>query len=247
VSRCVLLRAGLLLGVVLAGALLALPNVRWPLWGWLRGESFYRGWPTSYYRDLVKRGVTLEPSDTGELVATAPAPSLPLEGRPEVTPVYRGLGLAPRRSRVLFDPADADRAAPVLAELLRDGDPDVVANTSVVIAYLGPPARRSAPALAAVLEGSDDEALRLPLAWALGRVDPQSDEAARALAGMVRGPDKSRAVTAASLLGTIGPGAEAAVPALAEAVKDSDFNLAVHAANALKRIDPKAAAEAGVP
>ena len=32
-----LLRAGLLLGIVLAGAL-AVPDVRWPLWGWLRGE-----------------------------------------------------------------------------------------------------------------------------------------------------------------------------------------------------------------
>jgi hypothetical protein len=236
----------LVLGVVLAGAL-AVPDVRWPLLGWLRGESFYRGWPTSYYRDLVKRGVALEPLDTGELALTTPAIPLPLEGRPEVAPAYRRLGLTPRPSAVLFDRADADAAAPVLAELLHDSDPSVVANTALLVGYLGPPARRSAPDLAAVLERSDDGTLRLAVAWALGRVDPGSDEAARALAGLVRGRDKSRAGTAAVMLGQMGPGAEPAVPALVEALKDSNAMLAAHAAEALKKIDPQAAAEAGVP
>src|SRR5262245_54144580 len=124
-SRRWLLRAVLLLLAVLAVAL-AVPDVRWPLWGWLRGESFYRGWPTSYYRHLVKRGVTLEPQDTGELAPTTPALALPLEGRPEVAPAYRRLGLTPRPSTVLIDRADADGAAPVLAELLHDGDTNVV-------------------------------------------------------------------------------------------------------------------------
>ncbi len=49
-SRRVLLRAGVLLGAVLACALLALPSIRWPLWGWMRGEAFYEGRPTSYWR-----------------------------------------------------------------------------------------------------------------------------------------------------------------------------------------------------
>jgi hypothetical protein len=241
-----LLRAVLLLSVVLAGALVV-PEVRWPLWGWLRGESFYRGWPTSYYRGLVKRGVILEPQDTGGLALTTPALPLPLEGRPEVAPAYRRLGLTPRRSTVLIDRADADRAAPVLAELLHDGDTDVVANTAMLIGYLDPPARRLAPDLAAVLESRDDETVRLAVAWALGRVDPGSDEAARALGGIVRGRDKSRAVMAASMLGHMGPGAGAAVPALVEALKDRDARLAANAAGALKKIAPQAAAEAGVP
>jgi HEAT repeat protein len=245
-SRRLLFRAVVLLGVVLAGAL-AVPNVRWPLWGWLRGESFYRRWPTSYYRALVKRGVTLEPQDTGGLALTTPALPLPLEGRPEVAPVYRRLGLTPRPSAVLFDRADAGEATPVLAELLHDGDPNVVANTALLIGYLGPPARRSAPDLAAVLERSEDGTLRMAVAWALGRVDPGSDEAARALAGLVRGRDKSRAATAAVMLGQMGPGAGAAVPALVEALKDTDARLAAQAAQALKKIDPQGAAEAGAP
>jgi HEAT repeat protein len=129
---------------------------------------------------------------------------------------------------------------------LHDGDPDVVANTAMLIGYLDPPARRLAPDLAAVLESWDDETVRLAVAWALGRVDPGSDEAARALAGIVCGRDKSRALMAASMLGLMGPRAGAAVPALAEAVKDADPTLSAHAAKALKRIDPQAAAEAGV-
>src|SRR5262245_38178810 len=52
-SRRVLLRAGLLLGVVLVGSLLS-PDARWWLYGHLRGEAFYRGRPTSYWRPVVK-------------------------------------------------------------------------------------------------------------------------------------------------------------------------------------------------
>jgi len=46
--------AALLTLVVLAGVL-ALPSVHWPLYGWLRGEAFYQGWPTSWWDREIAR------------------------------------------------------------------------------------------------------------------------------------------------------------------------------------------------
>jgi hypothetical protein len=50
--------AGLGLVLLATIGLLALPAVHWPLLGWLRGEAFYRGRPTSYWQREVAR---LEP------------------------------------------------------------------------------------------------------------------------------------------------------------------------------------------
>ena len=39
----------------LLGGLLLIPQVRWPVYGWLRGEAFYQGMPTSYWRGRIQR------------------------------------------------------------------------------------------------------------------------------------------------------------------------------------------------
>src|SRR5271154_6264238 len=44
----------LLLLLLVSGLLLA-PSVRWPIYGWLRGEAFYQGMPTSYWRSEITR------------------------------------------------------------------------------------------------------------------------------------------------------------------------------------------------
>ena len=50
--RRLLLALALLLFVV---GLLLVPSVRWPLYGWLRGEAFYQGMPTSYWHAEIVR------------------------------------------------------------------------------------------------------------------------------------------------------------------------------------------------
>jgi hypothetical protein len=40
--------------LAVAGMTLLAPDVRWPLWGWLRGEAFYQGRPTSYWRQEIQ-------------------------------------------------------------------------------------------------------------------------------------------------------------------------------------------------
>jgi hypothetical protein len=248
-SRRRLLGAGVLLGVLLGA--LALPAVRWQLWGRLRGEAFYRGRPTSYWTGRLRTESCevrqyADPRARGGMavrVVTRPGPYRP----PVIGRLCRLLGVGPPAEEVLFDGGEAGRLVPVLIELLKDPDPSVVRVAALSLGALGPAARESAPALAAALAACSDENLRLVLAYALSRTAPHPDEAARVLAGMLRDQDKSRATRAASVLERLGPDAGAAVPALAEAVKDADPNLSAQAARALKEIDPQAAAAAGVP
>jgi hypothetical protein len=49
-------RFWLLLALLLlvVGGLLIVPAVRWPIYGWLKGEAFYQGMPTSYWRERIQ-------------------------------------------------------------------------------------------------------------------------------------------------------------------------------------------------
>jgi len=104
-SRRVLLRAVLLLVVVLAGAL-ALPDLRWWVYGRLRGEAMYRGKPTSYWREVIHAwpGPQCGPVTLPDRVKKAVG--LPYQLGPLPEPL-EGSSLA---------------AVPVLVELLNDGD-----------------------------------------------------------------------------------------------------------------------------
>jgi hypothetical protein len=173
-SRRVLLRAGLLLGIVLAGAL-ALPNVRWPLWGWLRGERLYRGWPTSYYREMLKRpydsrnGWYFAAPDGYWGVMVPPSP-LPLESRPQVAAVYQRLGLTPR-PRVVFYLSEVEQVLPVLTELLRDDDAGVATGAAMILGQMDSWARPAVPALLAAFHHHKDRRVRQAAAYALDRID----------------------------------------------------------------------------
>jgi HEAT repeat len=247
--RRVLLGAGVLL-VVLAGAL-AQPGVRWPLWGWLRGEAFYRGRPTSYWAGRLKN----EPCEfcqnadaqaSGGLkvwVETRPAPQRP---PPLVGALYRLFRVRPAPSEVLFEGGEDCRLVPVLIELLQDQNPSVVRLAALYLGGLGPAARPAAPALVVALAVWNDEDLRLVLAYALGRTSPRPEEAVRALADILRGQNKGRAAVAAVELGDIGPRAKGAVPALAAALTDGNVNVRCAAAGALTKVDPHAAAVLGL-
>ncbi|OAI46023.1 hypothetical protein AYO44_12130 [Planctomycetaceae bacterium SCGC AG-212-F19] len=41
--------------LLLVGSLLLVPSVRWPIYGWLRGEAFYQGMPTSYWSREIQQ------------------------------------------------------------------------------------------------------------------------------------------------------------------------------------------------
>jgi hypothetical protein len=177
-SRRWLLRAGVLLGVVLAGAL-ALSDVRWQAWGRLRGEAFYRGRPTSYWR----RQVLDYPGQETLYNRYLPPSMQPGYAYALATPVdsLRRVFHLPYHLAPLRYPFEEKMSAatPVLTELPRDGDPYVRRYATDCPGDIGPAAKPAVPALLAAL--GDHEVGAIPkgrvsgsAAIALKKIDPQA-------------------------------------------------------------------------
>jgi hypothetical protein len=178
VPKRLLLRAGLLLGVVLAGALLS-PEVRWWLYGHLRGEAFYNGRPTSYWAGRMRgnqRALVSEDMDpTGPTVRVFLAVSAP-PWAPWENALRLRLGLSelpPGEVFLVLDEHDSASAVPVLTALLKDDDAQVRVMASSFLKLMGPGARKAVPALVGALK-DDDANVRAAAARALKRIDPQA-------------------------------------------------------------------------
>jgi hypothetical protein len=171
-SRRWLLRAVLLLAVLLAGSLLS-PDVRWPLWGWLRGEALHRGRPTSYWAGRLRgKSLTLVAEDTYPTVLLSLGDSAPPWAQWENAPRLR-LGLSEVYSgEVFLDGQDSASAVPVLMALLKDDDPQVHKVAAFCLSILGPEARKAVPVLVVALR-DDDANVRAAAAQALKRIDSQ--------------------------------------------------------------------------
>ena len=175
-SRRRLLRVGVLVGVLLAGAL-AVPDMRWQVWGRLRGEAFYRGRPTSCWSHEVAR-CPKTPFYRRSLLAFPDAPTVPATQLDRLKAV---LGLKHTVTLPTFPLRDDDPAAvPVLIELLRDPESEVRMYAAQSLGGLG---RSAAGAETALTEALQDEefggfGFRVcdKAAWALKRV--RGEEAA---------------------------------------------------------------------
>jgi hypothetical protein len=170
-ARRVRLWAGLLLGLLLAAALLS-PDVRWQAWGRLRREAFYEGRPTTYWGYVVGAYLVERPPMTTRSAT-------PLDSFKRLS----GLGI-PRYVQEDPDPFhEYDGAAvPVLAQLLRDPSPALRIYAGGKLGRLGPGAKGAVPALVELLHDAsaerDGEGFRLnvrpTVAWALRAIDPQA-------------------------------------------------------------------------
>jgi hypothetical protein len=215
-SRRWLLRAVLLLSVVLVGAL-AVPVVHWRLWGWLRGESFYRGRPTSYWsREAADWCMD---HDWGCIPGLRRHTLPDVLGYDRTDRLERCLHIPPRQgeaAEVLW--AGDEAAVPVLIELLKDEDSDVRGEAARALGRAGPRARGAIPALVELVsDGQVNEVSVHELAAeALGRMGRDARAAVPALLALSR--DEREHVSVRH-----------------------------NAAEALKQIDPQAAADAGVP
>jgi hypothetical protein len=190
-SRRVLLRAGLLLGVVLAGALLV-PDVRWWLWGHLRGEAFYRGRPTSYWRAEIQALGTgrtkpwLPPAWSGWLrryyragkgrPASPPDPALVpmlLELLRDQDAWVRRCAASMLGNHLEFCPTSNPAVLQALVVGLQDEERDVRCESTRALGSLGPRARPATPALLVAL--TDREAIvRDAAAEALQQINPRA-------------------------------------------------------------------------
>jgi hypothetical protein len=139
------------------------PAVHWRLYGWERGEPFWRGRPACYWREQIGR-LDISASDQGmfqlwtgcfELCYGRPLPGTPVERALDWFERTTGLAL-PSGPRALTKVGPGDPAAvPVLVALLGDPDPRVRAYAADELGVLGVnyPATRAAvlPALRRVL------------------------------------------------------------------------------------------------
>lgn len=189
---------GLLLG---AAALALIPDARWRVVGWVRGESFYAGRPTRYWSERV--AAWMHPGSDGT----------PADGQERTDP----LRLLDRRGEVAppFGQPPDPAAVPVLRELLRDEDRQVCLFACQALARLGPQAEPAVAALANLL-GHPDVSRRRNAAMALAALGPVGRGGVPALTRALRDEDEWVAYQAATALGRIGKDAAEAVPALTE-------------------------------
>ena len=271
-SRRVLLRAGLLLVIVLAGGLL-LPDVRWVAWGRLRGEALYRWRPTSYWSALLRQAYQ-DPWDGNWYVPPRPRPRwvdraedllhVRLRGGPEPEALAEGPAAVPVLGELLADEdAEVRRAAasylgrlapraggaaPALGRSLKDPDATVGEEACRSLARMGSAAEPALPALRDALRDEDGKS-RFVVLFAIEDIAKESDAAVPVLAAALTDDDERVRERAALALGRLGPRAAPAVPALLGALKDPDERVRNRAAEALHKTGPatQAAAEAGVP
>ncbi len=140
-TRRKLLVAGAAL-VALLALTVASPGVYWRLAGWVRGEAFYDGRPTSYWARQVEDYADVGRADYARTVLIywrRPDERLP---KPVRALRDRFFGRPPRP---LQDAGPS--AAPVLAELLGHPDPKVRYCAAVLLPDCGPAGRMAVPAL----------------------------------------------------------------------------------------------------
>jgi hypothetical protein len=111
----------ILLLLLLLTGLLLLPQVRWPVYGWLRGEAFYQGMPASWWEGKIYQlNGQLSSMDRVLERWTGNAPTSESVGAVFLVLDYVQY---PVPVAVPFDLASRDSAVlPVLIELLRSDD-----------------------------------------------------------------------------------------------------------------------------
>jgi hypothetical protein len=205
--RRVLLRAVLLLSVVLAGTLAA-PDVRWWLWGHLRGEAMYRGKPTSYWRGPVKEWQRMLKAYAQASVSRSrprrpPPPPPPPPTTAEVVRAWAGRFFT--RS-IVWPPTHDPAAVPVLVQLLSDDDPEVRDYAALTLGDCGPAATAALPGLTEALRDDDPE-VRHSAAVSLGGIDRRPEVTVPVLSRMLTDREALVRRRVANLLRKMGPDA----------------------------------------
>jgi hypothetical protein len=182
-------RRRIILALLAVAALLAVPAVHWRLIGWVRGEAFYQGRPTSYWAGEIRSFHCVLITGYGENDLGRPR-SFPR--RPIVSPLVRRkqrvvdraltcLGITPNivnvnssywDEEIPFPNADGG-AIPVLAQLLKDADNHVRWFAAWRLQDYGPEAAAVIPALWSLVERQEWGTAMLAAA-ALEQIDPST-------------------------------------------------------------------------
>lgn len=259
----------ILLLFLLVGGLLLFPQVRWPVSGFLRGEAFYQGMPTSWWAKEVAK---LEPFFTDRwsarlaLIAGTWRPvgitsSLPANWFDELCET---LGIAGARSA---ENAPGWRVLSICPGGPENGevDPETVAVLHEMLDYPNPFVRWSALCslegggiceVSMLTKAIHDEDLDVRLTAAVALVNRYSrgslhtiEEPAvvAVLLEGIRHDSPDARCLSLFCIGILGPKAKTALPVLIGAWKDGSIgDVGSRLTDAINNIDPDAAAKAGV-
>ena len=222
--------AFLLFVVFLAlGVFLLFPSGRLILCGLLKGESFYHGKPTQYWRSVAKKQTTKFHNIFGScLIFKGPTPIAKISFCDRISKKWRQTWTESTYPLLDGDPA----AIPVLRELIQDPDPDVRQAAANGLERIGPKAESMVPLLCKMLKEDADESVRGVVVRALGVIGRPS---VIPLVALLKEDNLSDPYSAWEAIGQIGPEASEAIPFLIKGLKDRKGYIA---ARALASIGP---------
>jgi hypothetical protein len=204
------------------------PRGRWIIHGLWHGESFYKGLPTSYWREQAKEWADSEKTvDGGGFSGSgdaAPPPKLLDQIRERGN---KALPTNPAPSPI----GHHRKGIPVFLELLDDPDPDVRRYAAFALADIGQEAKVAVPRLAGLLRDGTPEVRRVA-AIAILMIEKRGNVVVALLVELLKDPVSAIRQRVANGLGDF----PEAAPALREALEDDDNDVREEAAAALKRI-----------
>jgi hypothetical protein len=210
--------------VVSSGIVLLFPWPRYALWGLVRGEASYQGWPTSYWSNVIRASSVDRPWALERAVRflglnrpPGAGYALLLKGDPQSLGVLRallrdedgrvrdlacdGIRKIAFRTRELGTAVDELRQTVPDLVVLAQGDGLEKTGALLALGYIGPDAADAVPLLK---EGLKDEKVlnRVRVAMAICMVDPQEAEGCAVLLAGLKSSDfilRSNAVDALQL------------------------------------------------
>jgi HEAT repeat protein len=212
------------------------------VWGWLRGEAFFDGRPTTYWlKAMMNPDSAIQATSRQRLQ----------EGGKAAVPVLLALleendGPHWENEEVRWKVAgllgelgkDAADAVPPLIQMLNDEDLHVRTVAATSLGALASESREAIPNLTALLPAGGRAGAAA--ARALGRFGPAARPALPALLEAMKDKEAEVRWTSAMAVGKIGPEAREAVPALVALFRDEDPLVREHAAESLGDIGPDA-------
>jgi hypothetical protein len=218
---------GLLL-VVLMAAILAVPECRLTISGYIRGEHLFKGRPTSYWRYEVEK-----------YVSWCEHPRRPARSLWGKFLEYFSWGGWGNRPDVLWG---NPKAVPVLIDLTKERtNRGLYVQAYNTLSALGPSASDAIPSL--IEDVNDEDIYRSTCA--LNVLPHLGPDGVPILIGALKDDRPQIRAQAALDIARVEPPARDAIPALVEALQDEEEGVRTWAAMALKRIDPEEAKKAG--
>jgi HEAT repeat protein len=228
------------LPVVLIAAIFLDPTC--VLLGYLRGEAFHRGRPTSWWKKALENPAPVVQAETFQNLKgggqSAARVLVALLGE-KSSSGWKSADVRWKAADLLGQVGpDATDTAPALIEALKDEDLHVRTVAATSLGVLKPLPREAIPNLIALLGSGDRDSVAA--ARTLSLFGPEARSAIPALVEAMQAKDSEVRWNAIRTLGKIGPEARTAVPALIKALKDEDALVREHAAESLGEIGPDA-------